>query len=152
RLSGIAGESTGITDGTHGASYCECWFCGQLRVVNKSFELDGNIRVRNCLDGDSCSTKAGTTTDFAASNAASSGTWLNAERHCACIEQCRFNAVSCQLYWRTKMSAPEPKWLADFIREVEPQHKKQVADNTLNYARMRFKKVMDRIFANEVGK
>jgi hypothetical protein len=50
------------------------------------------------------------------------------------------------------MSDLEPGWLADFIREVDPQHKKQVADNAINFARMRFKKVMERIFENEVAK
>ena len=50
------------------------------------------------------------------------------------------------------MSGPEPKWLADFIKEVDPKHKNQVADNTLNFARTRFKKVMTRAFENEVAK
>jgi len=50
------------------------------------------------------------------------------------------------------MSGPEPKWLADFIREVDPEHRKKEADNAISYARMRFKKVMERIFENEVAK
>ena len=54
---------------------------------------------------------------------------------------------------------PDPEWVSEFIKAIKPEHdrraaakKREAADNELRYARTRFKKVMERIFENEVAK
>jgi hypothetical protein len=42
--------------------------------------------------------------------------------------------------------------LADFVKRVKPQADRKDADNQLAYARGRLKKVIGRIFENEVGR
>ena len=46
----------------------------------------------------------------------------------------------------------EEEWLADFIKEVGPEALMRAADNELDYARVRFKRSVERLFEREVAR
>ena len=46
----------------------------------------------------------------------------------------------------------EEEWLADFIKQLGPEALMRAADNELDYARVRFKRSVERLFEREVAR
>src|SRR6516165_8184168 len=91
------------------------------------------------------SIKAEATTGFAAWNTAAGSTWPSVE------QRWRYSEQSGSRRWRRKkMSGQES--LAEFIKRVKPRADRRAADNELDYARARFKRVIERLFEYEVAR